>query len=58
MDEDFYTITQALGKYHDNDFLLSALLALHPVLYVSTSTYKGSMDRYKRGECTFPTSKK
>jgi hypothetical protein len=58
MDENFYTITQVLGKYYDSDFSSHSLPLLHPLLYASRSTYKGSMDRYSKEECSFPISKK
>jgi hypothetical protein len=56
--DDFYTITQALGKYNDNDSRSNHLPSLHPLLYASKSAYKGSKDRYSGEECRFPISKK
>jgi hypothetical protein len=57
MEPDLYTITQALGKYsgdsHYSDVnYRNKLPPLHNLLYTSKSTRQGSIDRYKKEECT------
>jgi hypothetical protein len=50
---DLYTITQALGKYYGHDaYYRDELPPLHNLLYTSKSTRQGSLDRYKKEECT------
>jgi hypothetical protein len=52
MDPDLYTITQALGEYHDSNARHNKKLPpLHNLLYASKSAYEGSLDRYKKEEC-------
>jgi hypothetical protein len=57
METDLYTVTQALGKYQNDESYTGTVPPLHPLLYVSKSAYKGSMDRYSREECIFHISK-
>jgi hypothetical protein len=58
MDEDLYTVTQALGKYYNNSQKSKYISKLHPFLYASKSAYEGSMDRYIKEECKLSITKK
>jgi hypothetical protein len=51
MDQDVYTITQALGKYYDNDSDSKYVSPIHPFLYTSKGIYEASQDRYAKEEC-------
>jgi hypothetical protein len=57
MDEDLYTITQALGKYYNNNLDSRYVSPLHPLLYTSKSNYEASQDRYAKEECKLDISK-
>jgi hypothetical protein len=58
MDEDLYTITQALGKYYNNSQDSEYISELHPFLYASKSVYEGSRDRYIKEECKLSITEK
>jgi hypothetical protein len=53
MNEDWYTITQTLGKYYNNDNEINdnKLPSLHNLMYASKHIHAASLDRYKKEEC-------